>query len=363
MNKSLYFLFLLVTIGLFSCETDIDVNAEYKDIPVIYGLIDPLESVHYVKVNKAFLGTGNALDLAANANSFNYADGEIDVIVEEWNTQGLVQSYALTRTVNEITKDPGIFDTSENVLYKFTENAIDIDNTYKLKVVNSSLSKEITAETKIVKPTVVSQPANKNGKFSFWLGAPATGVANDITISVTSGADVGRVKASLVFNYTENYTIASGKAPVVKRVVMHVGEKQTSTSFGNESLEWEFKSAAFFDNISSTVSSPSTVADFSHRELINISLEFSIAGNELSTFMEVSAPSTSVNQDKPNYTNIENGGIGIFSSREKMIWLSTVNPAGGQVNLHDNTITFLQSLNLGFCFGNSITSSYKCTQL
>ncbi len=358
MNKLQYILVLLITVGFISCETDIDVNAEFKDIPVVYGMINPQDSVHYLKINKAFLGNTSALDLAADANNFNYAAGELDVIVEEFNGTTKIQSYALTRTVNEIPKDPGTFDNSENVLYKFIEPSINRNNTYKLKIVNSSLSKEITAETEIVEQTAISNPPNTNGKFNFWTGPVNNNDQfNDKTIGVTTGADVGRILPSLVFNYIEHYTIASGKPPVFKKVIMPLGETKTTTSSGGEPIEWVLKGATFFDNIAAGVADQSAIVDFSHREVWNISIEFSIAGTELSTFMEVSAPSNSVNQDKPSYTNITNG-IGIFSSRETLFWLSAIDPvASNQVNIQNSSITYLAThsslINKGFCFGTT----------
>ena len=36
--KNLLFLILPI---LFSCETDFDVNANWKDVTIVYGLIDP----------------------------------------------------------------------------------------------------------------------------------------------------------------------------------------------------------------------------------------------------------------------------------------------------------------------------------
>ena len=41
---------------------------------------------------------------------------------------------------------------------------------------------------------------------------------------------------------------------------------------------------------------------------------FAVAGDDLNTYMEVSAPSTGIVQEKPSFTNITNG-IGIFSAR------------------------------------------------
>lgn len=347
---------IVILLAFVSCKTDIDVNAPYQDIPVVYGVIDPADSVHYIKVNKAFLGEISALDLAADASNFNYADGEIDVIIEEWNGGSMVGTpHSLIRTVNEIPKDPGGFDNSQNVLYKFIESSINKNNTYKLKVINNTLNKEITAETEIVKTSNITDPVNTIGKFQFWIGNLSTGAAHDKTIKVTTAKDIGRVEAMLVFNYNEYYTTSSGLTPVSKRIEMPLGERKSTTTLGNDKLKWKLAGTTFFDNIRNNISSPQSVSFFSHREIWNISLEFNVAGTELSTFMDVNEPSTSVNQGKPNYSNVTNG-IGIFSSRTKMLWVSSIDPiATNQVNVQNATIRYLESLNLGFCFGSSGT--------
>ena len=70
--------------------------------------------------------------------------------------------------------------------------------------------------------------------------------------------------------------------------------------------------------------------------------------------MEVSAPSSSVNQDKPSYTNIKNG-IGIFSSRDNFNAIPAYSSSSSQVNISNNTIEYLATssllFNKGFCFG------------
>jgi hypothetical protein len=134
---------------------------------------------------------------------------------------------------------------------------------------------------------------------------------------------------------------------------MSLRDVQTTSPLGNEGLSWTLAGESFFTNILTTVSAPATITDFSHRQLQNITLEFLVAGTELNTYMAVNAPSSSVNQDKPDYTNITNG-LGIFSSREKIYWESNIDPViQNQVNIQNLTISKLQSLNLGFCFGTT----------
>ncbi len=361
----LYFSFAILLIFNNSCNTKIDVNADYQDITVVYGLINPADSVHYIKINKAFLKDNvNANTLAADANNFNYPDGDLEVTIEEWNGSNLVKSFStvtntLFRTVNEIPKDAGVFDNSNNVLYKFIEPSISVYNTYKLKIYNNKLNKLITAETKIVKNAIVSSPS-VNQKITFWLGNTVNGAYAEKIIRVTTGEDIGRISATLIFNYNEYYTTASGLPTVAKSISMPLGEVITTTNQGGESLEWTLTGETFFSTISGAVN-PNTPF-LSHRELANISLKFETAGTELSTYMQVSEPSNNLNQEKPPYTNVVNG-LGIFSSRTTIDWLSNINPATGQVNLSPDTIKKLKQLGLGFCFGNTTTSGYKCTQL
>ena len=352
MSKLSIGVILLMAIGFFSCETDIDVNAEPTDITVVYGLIDPADTIHYLKINKAFLGEGSALDLAANSSNYTYTDDELSVQLD-----GNDKNYLLTRVTDEIPKEAGIFDNRTNVLYKFTEPNINRNATYTLKIVNTKLNKEVTAETKIIGNSSVSSPKVTN-TLGFWSGNVSSGKYVSETVTVSSGENIGRIQAYLVFNYTEYYTLASGIAPVAKKVTINLGEEKVINS-SSDRLNYLLKGQSFIDNIKAHVAANSTVANFSHRELENLSVELSIAGSELSTFMEASAPSTTVNQDKPNYTNIENG-IGIFSSRSyDDTWESNKSASTG-LNMDADTKRKLGSLGLGFCLGINTTASNPC---
>ncbi len=123
MKRNLFYLSAILGVfGFSSCETEIKTNAEYKDVTVVYGLLNPNDTNHYIKITKAFSGEGDANDLAGNAANFNYADGELEVKVDEYNASDVfVKSFVLARTVNEIPKDGGIFSNTDNVLYKFIE--------------------------------------------------------------------------------------------------------------------------------------------------------------------------------------------------------------------------------------------------
>lgn len=355
MNKLSIGVVLLMALAFFSCETDIDVNADPTDISVVYGLIDPLDSIHYVKINKVFIGEGSALDLANNSDNFTYADDELVV-----RLNGNGNSYTLTRVTNEFIKEDGIFDNSSNVLYKFIEPSISRSATYTLNIMNIKLDKEITAETKIIGTSFVSVPTVSN-TLGFWSGSVSSGKYVPETVTVSTGDNIGRVQAYLVFNYIEHYTVASGLSPIAKKVLINLGEKKTAGS-SNGKLNFTLNGESFFDNITANVVANSTVANFSHREMDNISIELSIAGSELSTYMESEAPSSTVNQDKPSYTNVTNGGIGIFSSRGYDATWKTNKSSDTGLNINAHTKSYLASLGLGFCLGSpgQGAPSYTC---
>ncbi|MBE0652408.1 MAG: hypothetical protein IH594_01340, partial [Bacteroidales bacterium] len=55
---------LIAFLFLEQCSTDFDLNAPYKDIMVVYGLLNQNDSTHYLKINRAFLGEDDALIMA-----------------------------------------------------------------------------------------------------------------------------------------------------------------------------------------------------------------------------------------------------------------------------------------------------------
>ena len=75
----LYHLFFFFLIVFSSCETDFDVNAEWDDVTVVYGLLDPNNEIQLIKINKAFIGAGDAIQMASVSDSVNYTPSDLDV--------------------------------------------------------------------------------------------------------------------------------------------------------------------------------------------------------------------------------------------------------------------------------------------
>ena len=83
---------------------------------------------------------------------------------------------------------------------------------------------------------------------------------------------------------------------------------------------------------------PDVEANIKVRYTTNIEMVISVAGEAYNLFMQVYEPSTSIIQEKPPYTNIENG-IGVFSSRYRIAQLKL---------LHQETVSDLKSIDDNF---------------
>ena len=71
--KKIISLFLIILTVFSSCETEFNVNADWKEVTVIYGLLDQSQDKQYIRINKAFLDPNqNAFDVAKDFDSIYF---------------------------------------------------------------------------------------------------------------------------------------------------------------------------------------------------------------------------------------------------------------------------------------------------
>jgi hypothetical protein len=82
MKNGLAYITALLT-GMFfftSCNEEVNLIGGFEETAVIYGLLDQSDSLHYIKINRAFIGPGNSLDIAQipDSNYFDQVDAKIE---------------------------------------------------------------------------------------------------------------------------------------------------------------------------------------------------------------------------------------------------------------------------------------------
>lgn len=135
--KRLYFILCLPFMALFSaCSTDIDLYADYKQVPIIYGLLDANADTNFVKITRAFYVEGDAYQVALNPDSSNYP-GKLDARLVEYCNGDSVREIVLD-TITVRKKEQGTFYSAQKMYY--TTEALGRNwshrrYSYKLKVV------------------------------------------------------------------------------------------------------------------------------------------------------------------------------------------------------------------------------------
>lgn len=162
-------LFLLLPLfGLLaSCSEDFEVAAPYKDVTVVYGLLDIGDTAHYVRIQKAFLDENkSALDMATSADSSFYTT--ISVHLKELTDTGIKGKLLYDETMVRVDltnegypKQPGAFFTVPNYAYKSTRK-LTAGLTYRLVVTNTATGQVDSAQTFAINNVVGPPPSGFN---------------------------------------------------------------------------------------------------------------------------------------------------------------------------------------------------------
>jgi hypothetical protein len=301
---------LILTGLLSSCETDIDVTAEYKDITVVYGILSRNDSIHYFRINKAFLGDGNVLEYVTNADSSSYYDN-LEVTLTESNSSGPTRTLQFD-TIQIDNKEDGTFYGPKQVAYKseFKIPTGDQEYTYSLKVRNKITGKEITSKTSVVKNFDITSPRFGQPTIDFLTD-------NNFVMKWRSGKNGRRYEPFIRFWFQEVFV---GNDTIDRYIDWRLGSAKSKNLNGGEEMTMPYKPTGIYEISKSLIPyKDGREAQVIARYVDRCDFTIAVAGDELNTYMEVNGPTSGITQDRPEYSNIDNG-LGLFSSRyTKMI--------------------------------------------
>lgn len=143
---------LIVILSLMACNDKLHIAAPYKDITVVYSLLDRGDTAHYIRIQKAYMDDNkSSIDMAKEADSNFYRS--LKVVIKEVNSSGRVLSIIDLQKVNLLTegytKDTGAFFNSPAYAYKF-KHILDTNYSYRLVITNTETGKIDSAETPIL---------------------------------------------------------------------------------------------------------------------------------------------------------------------------------------------------------------------
>ncbi len=295
-----YSLIISFAIFCFSCKTDFNPNATYQDITVVYCLLNQNDSITYIKINKAFLGDANAYVMAQNPDSSSYGNN-LEVKMEELinTTVSNVFTFDTTTVYN---KEPGIFYAPNQVLYKcITAHLLDPTKRYRINIKNKLTGKVITSTTTLVNSFTITAPDPN----AYYIDFTKTMKKSILWTSAVNGR---RYQAKFRFNYSETNT---ANITTQKYVDWIFPDVKSADLVGNSPMSTDYYGTQFYQVLKSNIPVDPNIIK---RTPIIIEMQITVAADEFSTYLDVNAPTSSIAQVRPEYTNITNG-IGIFSSR------------------------------------------------
>jgi hypothetical protein len=300
MFKALRFsIFLLPLLLVFSCNKDLDVNADWQEITVVYGLLDQTADTTFIKITKAFLGPGDALMFAKIPDSSNYHD-TLDVRLDEYNGEALVKQIKLdTVTIKNKQKGDSIFYYPNQLMY-YTTASLNENYTYKLFIRNTKTGKIVTSQTNLVHDFEILKPQSQ-----------ASFPPNQYFEVKWTPAQQGKRYQLLIRFFYDEYLKSDPKIKETKSIDWIVfNDIKTPDVATVQPFDLYLPSDAFYSFVGSNIDTNSKVT----RAALYCDYIFSVAAADMNTYMEVNEPSLSLVQERPPFSNITNG-IGLFSAR------------------------------------------------
>jgi hypothetical protein len=293
----------LITALLFnSCKNDLEINAPWKETPVVYGFLDVNKTTQYIRVQKTYQ---NSVDLttaegAKISDSLYFKDDMVSVVVS-----GPAGDIKFTR-MTTIPKNSGFFASDVNFIYQ-ANMTINPAQTYTLKVTSKATNTTYTSTTPIVGAATIMS------------------ISPNYRLYIRPYQDFNRIQ----------YQFRPGSGGALYDIAIRFWYKEYPT--GNPAA-FELKYVDYFLEKGWAVDAPTgktyllATKDWVYflknaiPQAANITREYhqvdyvAIGGSrEMKDIIDLSKPSAVIVQRKTDYSNISNGALGIFSSRSETI--------------------------------------------
>jgi hypothetical protein len=332
------FIFIVLTVSfcINSCKNDLKLNAPYKEVPLVYAVLNPQEKIQMIRVNKIFLGEGNANAMAQIADSVNYQPGDLTITLERFVSD---TKYPATLTGNKdvitfhdsvVQTGSGAFATTQRVYV--TGDRLFTFGVYHLKIYNNHTKNTFTARASAidsVPPSVgpltqghyYGDPANVNslGDPTIWIDYSKTGSSYAVRFAPTPSL-AAIFQLTMRFHYIDSLITGDTAQAYVDFDFTRLTAKDISYVGGaGPFVTYSFKGSDVYDDVASALSKSSrSLSSIEGRRMFKVSYIVYSATQEYEDYLQYTAPSLSIAQEKPLYTNFDNNAaIGIFSFRAR----------------------------------------------
>ena len=311
MKRHAFFLCLPLAVLFLSCSTDVNIYAEYKQVPIIYGLLDANADTNFIKITRSYYVQGDPYQMAQDPDSSNYP-GKLDVrLVEYCNGDSVREIILDTITISDKTQ--GVFYAPLQKLYYTTER-LPLNNgnskySYLLKVVLPDNT--LTSKTDLVGNGGFDTQSLGVNFSKAYFGAASRRFLFRPAINATY-YDVW-----FAFNFKEQHGLDSDSIPrsVQWRIGTYV-DYDLSQSMDGDCYVIYYRPEVFWEVLDRFIGDDTVAGNGLRRFFGDYPVDVIIAagGDKLYQYVHTSDAMIGSSQDNNDFSLI-NGGFGVFSSR------------------------------------------------
>jgi hypothetical protein len=279
---------LVIVLSIQACKNDIEINAPWKETPVIYGFMDLGSTTQYIRITKTFQNSANLTpEQAAQLSDSLYFDTLVVSLYDV--TVPALPPVSFIRT-NTVPKDQGYFANDKNYLYtaNFRPRA---DRIYKLVIYNPKSTNKYEATTAIV-DTAAIMKKSPYYLLSIDYSTPVKLVTYNWAVAGNSAIYDGAIQ----YVYTED-----GVTKSIEQIIAPGVSSGDGNNFNPRVLN-DFLKAYFKDKPSAA------------RVMTQIYYVVYAGSSDLAYAVSLNRPISGLLQVKPEFTNVS-GGLGLFTSR------------------------------------------------
>ncbi len=282
---------------MLSCSKDIEINDDYKDITIVYGLLDSEDSLSYIRIEKAFLSEGSIYQDAQIADSNQYPY-KLEVSVSDANGMRIVFD-----TTTVYNKEEGIFYKDKMKVYVAdTKGKLRPNTMYTLKVRNPKTGQEQTSRCKLLDASAFL--------YESYYPGPRVGFTKNNHMKFKTIRDVSAYQLLIRFHYIDSLTTDH-------TISYHHVDMLTPMLFSNPDaagtpVNYPVNGNTWFAVIKAKIPVKPNVLRFADK----VEFIMYMADTDYKTYMEIHQPNSSLVIDRPEFTNITNG-YGLFAARTR----------------------------------------------
>jgi hypothetical protein len=296
-------LIILVVLGFVACDNKLEINAPYREIPVIYGFININDTVQYLRIQKVFQ---NSIEVKANeaskiSDSLELKNIKVQLIVVRAFTKDTINCYK----TNEISKEAGFFANDVNFIYK--SDVYNLKQYADIQSVNLNVTNTLTGNKYTAMCNLIGDQAIESRNITI-----SENSANKFRFSYRINTSAYIIDAAIRLKYLEA-PLSNPTAFVEKFYDYYVQSSDETAKYQPNSI------------VSFLIKSPDVLKDWRAyfdiqsknviRQYVGVEYVTWGASAELLDIQEISKPNISFVQKRTDYSNIKGGALGLFTAR------------------------------------------------